>query len=293
MGSQSAELPYRYITWRMVEFQMDNFKLALRVFPGDLHRAIIFFLVARMSCAGWVNGDRIAPPEHPTAFSINALAASLSRPFETVRRHVAGMMADGICARVEGGFVLAPTKAREADVIDYYRGVAHLMSQLAGRLSDSGVPLPRAEVASDNPLAPMINVALDVCLVALENNEHSHWFELALHGAQIYENGRDIMGSPELARVYGNLVLTAEQRRPVTIKALSTNYGIPYATVRRHVDDMLACGGLIKKRGGYILDPAWTGRDDRIEGSNRTVDYLLSKFRTLAASGVDLHRKTN
>ena len=285
MGSQSAELPYRYITWRMVEFQMDNFKLALRVFPGDLHRAIIFFLVARMSCAGWVNGDRIAPPEHPTAFSINALAASLSRPFETVRRHVAGMMADGICARVEGGFVLAPTKAREADVIDYYRGVANLMSQLAARLSESGVPLPRAEVASANPLAPMINAALDVCLVALENNEHSHWFELALHGALIYENGRAIMGSPELAREYGNTVLPDELRRPVKIRVLSQDYGIPYATVRRHVDTMMETGAILKQRSGYILNTEWTGRDDRIEQSNRTVDYLLSKFRTLAASG--------
>ena len=184
--------------------------------------------------------------------------------------------------------MLAPTKAREADVIEYYRGVAHLMSQLAGRLSESGVPLPRAEVVSDNQLAPIINAALDVCLVALENNEHSHWFELALHGALIYENGRNIMGTPALAKEYGNTVLPDELRRPVKIRVLSHDYGIPYATVRRHVDTMMAAGAMLKKQGGYILNTQWTGQDVRINQSNQTVDYLIRQFRTLAASGVDL-----
>ncbi len=288
MGSQIAELPYRYVTWRMVEFQMDSFKLALRVFPGDLHRAMIFFLVARKSSASWVRGGLIARPDILTPFSINALAASLSRPFETVRRHVAGMIADGICARVEGGVALAPTVAREGDVIDYYCDVAGLLLRLAHQLAESGVPLPRAEAVIDDQLAPIINAALDICLVALENNEHSHWFELALHGALIYENGRDIMGTPALAREYGNTVLPDELRRPVKIRALSQTYGIPYATVRRHVDQMTATGALLKQRSGYILNTEWTGRDDRIEQSDRTVQYLLRQFRGLAAAGVDL-----
>ena len=288
MGSQTIALPYRYITWRMIEFQMDSFKLALRLFPGDLNRAVIFFLVARMSCAEWVVGNRIARPDCPTPFSINALAASLSRPFETVRRHVAGMIDDGICARVKGGVVLAPTMARQRDVIEYYQDTAGLLVRLADRLADGGVPLPPAEGAADNPLALIINAALDVCLVALENNDHTHWFELALHGALIYENGRDIMGTPALAREYGNTVLPDELRRPVKIRALSQDYGIPYATVRRHVDTMMVAGAMLKQRSGYILNTQWTGRDVRIEQSDRTVDYLMRQFRGLAAAGVEL-----
>ncbi len=291
MGSQTIALPYRYITWRMIEFQMDSFKLALRLFPGDLHRAVIFFLVARMSCADWVRSGRIAAPDCPTPFSINALAASLSRPFETVRRHVAGMIDDGICIRAGGGVALAPISAREGDIIDYYHDTAGLLLRLADRLTDGGVPLPRAEFVSDNEAELIVNAALDICLVALENNEHTHWFELALHGALIYENGRDIMGTPALAREYGNTVLPDELRRPVKIRALSQDYGIPYATVRRHVDTMMATGALLKQRSGYILNTQWTGRDDRIEQSNRTVDYLLRQFRTLAAAGVQLQRQ--
>ena len=83
-------------------------------------------------------------------------------------------------------------------------------------------------------------------------------------------------------------MLPDELRRPVKIRALSQDCGIPNATVRRHVDTMMATGALLKQRSGYILNTQWGGRDDRIEQSNRTVDYLLRQFRTLAAAGVQL-----
>ena len=283
-----AEFPYRYITWRMIEFQMESLKLALRIFPGDLHRAIIFVLIARMSCGSWIVGDRIVRPTEPTVFSINALAASLSRPFETVRRHVIGMIDAGICQRFDGGVLLSPAPEREADILSFYQESANLLIGLAERLTEGGVPLPCAVTTAEDQLGRVINSALDIGLVALENNEHSHWFELVLHGALIYENGRDIMGSPALARQYGNTVLPDELRRPVKIRMLAQTYGIPYATVRRHIDAMLTAGRVLKQRSGYILNTEWTGRDERIEMSNRTVDYLLKQFRALAAAGSNL-----
>lgn len=288
MWSKETGTPYRYITWRMVEFQMDSLKLALRVFPADLDRAIIFFLVARMSCSEWIAGEAIQRPAAPRVFSINALAASLSRPFETVRRHVHGMIDAGICAKHNEGFALFPTPERNVDIILYYRDTANLILRLAGRLAEQGIPIPATESVAENEVEQLVNAALDICLVALENNDHGHWFELALHGALIYENGRDIMGTPELAREYGNLVLTDEQRRPVRIRVLSDDYGIPYATVRRHVDQMLSAGMLRKKRGGFILNTQWTGVDEKIAQSDQTVMYLLKQFRALAAQGVDL-----
>ena len=281
----SAELPYRYITWRLIKFQKEHLKLALRVFPGDLDRAIIFVLIARLGCADWVRGDTIMPPERPATFSINAIATSLSRAFETVRRHVHGMIDEGVCARTDAGVVLAPTPEREADIIAYYREAADLLLTLARELADHGIAMPRVEQARGDRLGPLLRASLDVGLVAIENNAHTHWYELILHGTIIYENGRDIMGTPETARIYGNLVLTAEQRRPVTIRALADEFSMPYATVRRHISAMLLDGRILRKRPGYILNPAWTGEASRIEMSNRTVDYLFGKFRALAAAG--------
>ena len=121
MASHPVEFPYRYLTWRLIEFQMELLKGALRLFPGDLHRAIIFILIARMSCRNWTEGNSIAAPACATAFSVNALAASLSRPFETVRRHVIGMIDDGVCQRaveheLEPVAVLVVFQRDEADV---------------------------------------------------------------------------------------------------------------------------------------------------------------------------------
>lgn len=288
MGSNASAIPYRYVTWRLIEFQMNSLRIALRVFPGDLDRAIMFVLVARLACGEWATATGIERPAEHRPFSINSLAASLSRPFETVRRHVHGMIDAGICARTEHGIILSPTQDREADIIAYYQAAADLLRTLAAHLARHGVPMPQAQGVGANPLGPLVKASLDTGLVAIEKHLHTHWYELILHGTLIYENGRDIMGCPEQSKIYGNLVLTAEQRRPAKIRDLASVYGMPYPTVRRHIDGMMAAGALQKKAGGYILDPEWTGDDDRIAMSNQTVDYLLRQFRTLAAAGVGL-----
>jgi predicted transcriptional regulator len=287
MGPQAFDIPYRYITWRLIEFQMNSLQLALRVFPGDLDRAIMFVLVARLACGDWATAAGIQRPAGHRPFSINSLAASLSRPFETVRRHVHGMIDAGVCARTDDGIILSPTTAREADIVAYYQATADLLRSLAARLADHGVPIPQANGTGADQLGPLVKASLDTGLVAIENHLHTHWYELILHGTLIYENGRDIMGCPEKSRIYGNLVLTADQRRPARIREMASVYGMPYPTVRRHIDAMMAAGALQKKAGGYILDPEWTGDDDRIAMSNQTVDYLLRQFRLLAAAGVD------
>jgi hypothetical protein len=288
MGSQQLELPNRYITRCLVEFQLDSLRAALSIFPGDLHRAIIFVLVARLSCTDWIVNDRIGRPAHHTAFSINSIAASLGRPFETMRRHILGMVKEGICAKTADGIILAPTPAREPEIIRYFAAHAMLLNRLAAKLVDHDVPVPRPETLSDNQLRLQITAALDIGLIALENNEYQSWYELIIHGALIHENGMDVMNSDTLSREYGNTIIPDALWRPVKIRAISEKYGMPYPTMRRHFLTMQAEGYLHKKAGGYTLSTDWTGDAERIEMSNRTVQYLLRHLRTLSAAGIDL-----
>jgi hypothetical protein len=288
MGSQEASIPYRYITRCLVEFQMESLKLALAVFPGELHRAIIFVLVARLSCADWVDQDQIKRPAKHSAFSINSLAASLNRPFETVRRHILAMIDDGVCAKTPDGIILSPIAAREDAVSRHFKAQGALLDRLANRIAEQDVALPRPDKLSDNQLRLKIMAALDLGLIALENNEHQSWYELIIHGALIHESGIDVMNSEALARQYANTVIPDELWRPIKIRAISEKYGMPYPTMRRHFLTMQAEGFLHKSASGYTLSTKWTADEERIAMSDRNVQYLLKHLRTLAGAGIDL-----
>jgi hypothetical protein len=193
-----------------------------------------------------------------------------------------------VCARTASGIILSPSAEREADIIQHYRAQAAALRRLAIDLAARDIPLPVADGAAPNALLLMANSALDIGLVSLENNPHSNWSELILHGTLVYENARDVMEDPDLAAAYADKVIPDELRRPVKIRALSDTYGMPYATVRRHIDAMISIGAMQRKRSGYVLKTDWTAEPARLEMSDQTVQYLLRNFRTLAAAGVNL-----
>lgn len=288
MGSQEAEIPYRYITRCLVEFQLDNLRLALAIFPGELQRAIIFVLVARMSCTDWVTEDGIMRPLQHSPFSVNALASSLSRPFETIRRHILAMIDAGVCAKTKDGIILAPSAEREKEIAQHFAGQAQVLKRLARKIADHDVPIPRPDHPSDNQLRLLVTAALDLGLIALENNEHQSWYELIIHGALIHESGIDFVTNDQLAREYANTIIPDDLWRPVKIRAISAKYGMPYPTMRRHFLTMQAEGFLHKRGSGYVLSTKWTADEKRIAMSDLTVQYLLRHLRALAGSGVDL-----
>jgi predicted transcriptional regulator len=288
MGSQETEIPYRYITRCLVEFQLDSLRLALSVFPGELHRAIIFVLVARMSCADWVQDDQIKRPLNHSPFSVNSLASSLNRPFETIRRHILAMIDAGICVKTLDGIILSPSADREGAIIQHFADQAALLNRLALKIADHDVAISRPDQPSDNQLRLQVTAALDLGLIALENNEHQSWYELIIHGALIHESGIDFVSNNQLAREYANRIIPDNLWQPVKIRAISEKYGMPYPTMRRHFLAMQAEGFLHKKASGYVLSTKWTADEERIAMSDRNVQYLLRHLRTLASSGIDL-----
>jgi hypothetical protein len=61
---------------------------------------------------GFAGIDTAPPDELRRPVSVLALSSSLGLPYETIRRHVAKMVAAGQCVRVKGGVVAPPPSSR-------------------------------------------------------------------------------------------------------------------------------------------------------------------------------------
>lgn len=92
---------------------------------GDILRTLIFLAVVDTNIRHLRPDEEVAqtysgaedrvPDEARRPISIHALALELDLPYETTRRHVNRLMADGFCLRLEGGVIVpGEVLAREA-----------------------------------------------------------------------------------------------------------------------------------------------------------------------------------
>lgn len=200
--------------------------------------------------------------------SINALAASLALPFETVRRRVGGMVRSGYCAQVDGG-VIVPTAvlAQPQYYVQAFRAYERLR-RFYYELRDLGLlpelPPPSVDLAGGVfPVRAVTRLAgayvlrivemigsvgtlaegdLVDSLILLEvfrsNVEHIPPHE---RGGEGFEPG-DMVGDG--------------YRRPVAVSALARRVGLPLETVRRRSTALMARGACRRVSGGLIVPGA-------------------------------------
>ena len=155
----------RQLTRLLADMQTTINAAGLRAFAGDMDRFVIFTLVLR-------EGLRGQKPARP--ISAHSLSTSLGRSFETVRRHVNGLIASGYCERVKGGVIAS------AGMIDRPE-----MRTLFALSHDSFVRFVEDLVAAGGlpPIAPSgnpydsaigISGAVDIMLTAVDSNRGRH-----------------------------------------------------------------------------------------------------------------------
>jgi len=125
--------------------------LSKTVGHGDILRGVIFLAIVdantrdlrpetRLSQAYSEAGDTV-PDELRRPISVHALALSLDLPYETTRRHVNHLIADGLCVRTESGVqVPGAVLGRETMTIGLKQNFEDLQ-RLFGDLRDGGVDL--------------------------------------------------------------------------------------------------------------------------------------------------------
>lgn len=281
----------RIATRLIMEMQVDGVATLMAAFGGNFDRAIIFFALLRESseirrCAtGTVSAECGRRP----GMSVNALAASLARPFETVRRHVNALIEAGLCVR-EGQQVRAAADAAErATIARAVRRLHDIMIRLAEDMASFGLPLPPARARDSHDPQATIAAAIDMLLTAIEFHgpQHPEWVEVITYGTVMVANARPYTYDPVLANIYSesDTVPPESLRMPVATAALARTLHLPYSTMGRHIVRMVADGRLVRRDGGVMIATAWMQTASQMTGARIIAERTAQIFARLAASG--------
>ncbi|WP_448661182.1 hypothetical protein ACG3SL_11155 [Sphingomonas sp. CJ20] len=258
----------------------------IRAMGGDLDRFVIFTLVARQSLGGELSDAGLA---NATPITMNALSASLARPYETVRRQVMALVEQGLCIRTPNGVVGAPLLLRHP-LIPELIAIAHdSFVRFVEDMVVLGVPLPRQRPDTRYALVSGFQAATDLMLAVTHANRDTHgdWAELAVFSMVLAANTQSFVCDPERAWLYADQTRPAPVQllEPIRPSALAQVLEMPESTVRRKVAALIADGRLIRVRNGVLVSDAWMNLDSSIATSTESWHNIRRILERVAAQG--------
>lgn len=225
--------------------------------------------------------------------SVSAIANALRLPYETVRRRVALMAAEGICEITSRG-VVAPSAVL---VTPAHRAVLELNSTYLeafyGRLRDIGFlgpPTPAERFAPDQPpLRAVARISADYALRLLEYlTQRIGGLAECLIFLEIMRS--NIEGITDAERGYdekGALgYLADERRKAISVSSLAVRVDIPAETARRHVSRLLKAGLVARMPGGLIVPGAQLSKPEIAGVLRENCMFVGRMFAGLAPLGV-------
>jgi hypothetical protein len=125
------------------EYMLRSIELMTRVVGGDLVKGLIFLAIVQANTQHILSDDTLAqtyseaddtvPDETRRPVSVHALSVSLGIPYETTRRYVNKLLAEGYCVRVRRGLVVpAEVLNREQMISALKRNFANLQRLVSG-----------------------------------------------------------------------------------------------------------------------------------------------------------------
>ena len=130
-------------------FMLHSVDLMARVVGGDILRGVIFTAVVDANVRHIRPGDVISqsyseatdsvPDDLRRPISVHALALELDIPYETTRRHVNALIADGYCERTDSGIVVPGTVIARDQMSMALRRNFENLRRLVADLREGGV----------------------------------------------------------------------------------------------------------------------------------------------------------
>ena len=226
--------------------------------------------------------------------SAAAIAQSMQLAETTVRRRAAILVDAGLLWREPGGFRLAAEFGTGGAIADVVAANAADLFRTLEQLARAGYEPAVRAVATGVPSLPAGVVERPLLVFALRVLEQF----TALYGdvtggtlvaAIVAANVRHVTDDPALARAYASegAIPPDAERRPLSLRALARSTGIPFETVRRRVDALIAAGIAARGVAGVIVPSAVLGGARHTANNRRIVDHfdaLLEQLTTLAGS---------
>lgn len=243
--------------------------------------------------------DSVVPDDVRQPVSVMALSNALRIPYETVRRHVHALLKDGRCARIDRkGFIVpaavigaedhrAAMRANYPSVLRFLADLKRVgfdFTPYRHRLPQT-VPLPEDSTPMQNGRA-VARIVGEVVMhgIDLLGQIHENDFLYAVIFTAIWTSNVEHITATADNLKYGALTELPpdEERRPVTVHAISRSLRIPYETVRRYANKMVKNGsaqrvgnrGLIVPREKLAVDAGFEGTRLTYVQTERTVTAL-------------------
>lgn len=279
--------PVRLMTRLLAELQTTILAHAFRLFDGDLDRVTIFALITRDTYGFDAEGQR---PIH--GISAHSLAMSLSRPYETVRRHVHALVDAGWCERGAEGVHASPVELARPEIVAFLTVMHDAAVRFVADLAHNGVPMPEVGAARPYHHAAGVQAAIDMMLAVVDSNRrvHGDWLELVVFSTIYCANSRLINQDRALARLHadGRTTPPDDLRPPVRTSAIARALGLPEATVRRRVASLCADGRVERLGKKLLVSEAWLNRPESLATSAQSFAIVRLLLARLGANGFPL-----
>lgn len=209
--------------------------------------------------------DAIPPPALRRRTSINRIADSLALPFETVRRRLSRLAAEGLLD-IDGAGVLVPSTyfgspANTAAVLDIDEIAAETYRRLVAIGFFEGRALPTASRRPDEHPYRAVARFFMSCMLRLGGELRALCGDyldvlLVLNVTQLNTSSVGDGRAPS-GRTPGSPILDDALKAPATVAAVSRRSGVTFETTRRRLLRLTDRGVCAAWQGGYIV-PAQT-----------------------------------
>jgi DNA-binding Lrp family transcriptional regulator len=237
--------------------------------------------------------DTPPPDDLRRPVSVNALAASLRLPYETVRRRVAAMTEAGMCVSTPKG-VYVPTSVLsgpgyDALALGRYQRLKRFYAELQALSALGGVNLaPASAPRHERPPVRAANRAISEYMLRVVDEMMLRWGD-PLPSILLMEMTRANVEATDPRRLAMDAPVPDAFRTPITVLELARRVGLPPETVRRHVAKLEAAGFCRREKGGRLAALEQLGRG----GGNRhsladmhaNVQRLMARCAALGVIG--------